>query len=305
MRYREVRLEVQSLESLRNRLFRRLVPQCLVFLLGRSRPAADASREVTQRWLLDGLDVSVGHRRGSRDPPSQKDAGRTPGSKKQANPLKRRGRLVWFFMRFRGPDGPKGQLRNYAQNTIRHYVRTGEDFARRFNCSPDRLGPRHVREYQAELFRKGKSPGTVTQRLAALRFFYVKTLRRAWNLADTPYPKRTRSLPTILSREEVAQLLHAARTPCERILPMTLYATGVRRSELTHLKINDIDSQRMVVHIRGGKGRKDRDAMLSPKLPTELRPPCRFSPHKHRPAPRPPQTRSPPHSSPLFRDASV
>ena len=55
------------------------------------------------------------------------------------------------------------QLRNYAQNTIRHYVRTVEDFARRFNCSPDRLGPRHVREYQAELSRKGKSPGTVRQ----------------------------------------------------------------------------------------------------------------------------------------------
>ena len=71
------------------------------------------------------------------------------------------------------------QLRNYAQNTIRHYVRTVEDFARRFHRSPDRLGPRHVREYQAELFRKGKSPGTVTQRLAALRFFYTKTLRRA------------------------------------------------------------------------------------------------------------------------------
>src|SRR5437762_11762405 len=74
------------------------------------------------------------------------------------------------------------QLRNYAQNTIRHYVRTVEGFARRFNCSPDRLGPRHVREYQAELFRKGKSAGTVRQRLAALRFFYVKTLRRAWSL---------------------------------------------------------------------------------------------------------------------------
>src|SRR6516165_8458548 len=155
------------------------------------------------------------------------------------------------------------QLRNYAQNTIRHYGRTVEDFARRFNCSPDRLGPRHVREYQAELFRKGKSPGTVTQRLAALRFFYVKTLRRAWSIADTPYPKKTHRLPTILSREEVAQLIDGARIPSERILLMTLYATGARRSELTHLKISDIDSQRMVVHIRGGKGRKDRDVMLS------------------------------------------
>jgi site-specific recombinase XerD len=77
------------------------------------------------------------------------------------------------------------QLRNYAQNTIRHYVRTVEDFARRFNCSPDRLGPRHVREYQAELFRKGKSPSTVTRHLAALRFFYVETLGRAWSDTKT------------------------------------------------------------------------------------------------------------------------
>ena len=114
------------------------------------------------------------------------------------------------------------QLRNYAQNTIRHYVRTVEDFARHFNCSPDRLGPRHIREYQAELFRKGKSSGTVRQRLAALRFLYVKTLRRAWSVADTPYPKKAHRLPTVLSREEVAQLIRAAdplrhRCPVRRV----------------------------------------------------------------------------------------
>jgi site-specific recombinase XerD len=164
------------------------------------------------------------------------------------------------------------QLRNYAQSTIRHYLRAVEDFARRFNCSPDRLAPRHIREYQAELFEKRKlSANSIGQHLAALRFFYIKTLRKAWNLAETPYPKKTRRLPTILSREEVAQLLHAARTPGERILLMTLYATGARNSELTHLKVSDIDSQRMVVHIRGGKGRKDRDVMLSAKLLTALR----------------------------------
>jgi integrase/recombinase XerD len=169
------------------------------------------------------------------------------------------------------------QRRSYAENTIRHYLRAVEDFSRRFNCSPDRLGPRHIREYQAELFQKYElSANSVGQHLAALRFFYIKTLRRAWSIADTSYPKKTRSLPTILSREEVAQLLHAARTPCERILLMTLYATGVRNSELTHLKISDIDSQRMVVHIRGGKGRKDRDVMLSPKLLTALRTDWRF-----------------------------
>jgi len=169
------------------------------------------------------------------------------------------------------------QRRNYSHETIRSYVHAVEDFARRFNCPPDRLGPQHIRQYQAELFQKRKlSSGTVGIRLAALRFFYTKTLRRNWSIADTPYPKRTHRLPTILSQEEVAQLIDAARTPCERILLMTLYATGVRRSELTHLKISDIDSQRMVVHIRGGKGRKDRDVMLSPKLLTALRTDWRF-----------------------------
>ena len=169
------------------------------------------------------------------------------------------------------------QRRDYAENTIRHYLRAVEDFARRFRCSPDRLGPRHIREYQAELFQKRKlSANSVGQHLAALRFFYIKTLHRAWSIADTPYPKKMRHLPTVLSREEVAQLLHAARNPSERILLMTLYGTGVRRSELTHLKISDIDSQRMVVHIRGGKGRKDRDVMLSPKLLTALRTDWRF-----------------------------
>lgn len=169
------------------------------------------------------------------------------------------------------------QRRNYSHETIRSYVHAVEDFARRFNCPPDRLGPQHIRQYQAELLQKRKlSSGTVGIRLAALRFFYTKTLRRNWSIADTPYPKRTHRLPTILSQEEVAQLIDAGRTPCERILLMTLYATGVRRSELTHLKISDIDSQRMVVHIRDGKGRKDRDVMLSPKLLTALRTDWRF-----------------------------
>src|SRR5258708_37578939 len=92
------------------------------------------------------------------------------------------------------------QRRNYAQHTTRSYIRTVEDFARHFNCSPDRLGPRHIREYQAELFEKRKlSAGSVAVRLAALRFFYCKTLKRTWSIADTPYPKGAHHLPTILS----------------------------------------------------------------------------------------------------------
>ena len=164
------------------------------------------------------------------------------------------------------------QRRNYSEETIRSYIHAVEDFSRRFNCSPDRLGPRHIREYQAELFQKRKlSSGTVVIRLAALRFFYTKTLRRAWSVADTPYPKRSHRLPAILSQEEVAQLIDAASTAFHRTLLMTLYATGARNAEVTRLKFSDVDSKRMVIHIQGGKGRQDRDVMLSPKLLEELR----------------------------------
>src|SRR5271169_4650 len=145
-------------------------------------------------------------------------------------------------MRFRGPDGPKGQ------------------------------GRQHIREYQAQLFTVQKlSPGTVTNHLCALRFFYIQTLKKPWSIADTPYPKKRHRLPTILSQEEVAQLINAAPTAFYRTVLMTLYATGVRNAELTRLKISDVDSQRMILHVQGGKGRQDRDVMLSPVLLEELR----------------------------------
>ena len=111
----------------------------------------------------------------------------------------------------------------------------------------------------------------MTQRLAALRFFYVQVLKRGWSVAETPYPKKVLHLPEILSPEEVARLIDAAEFSFHRILLMTLYATGARLAEVARLKISDIDSQRMVIHIRGGKGRKDRDVMLSPKLLDALR----------------------------------
>jgi len=161
---------------------------------------------------------------------------------------------------------------NFSQSTTRAYIRTVEDFAQYFHRPPDQLGPEHVRTYQAHLFTKRKlAANTVIQRLAALRFFFVKTLRKPWSIADTPYPKKTFHLPLILSQEEIAQLISAAETPFHRILLITAYATGLRRAELAHLKIADIDSQRMVIHVKGGKGRKDRDVMLSPKLLEELR----------------------------------
>jgi site-specific recombinase XerD len=164
------------------------------------------------------------------------------------------------------------QRRHFSENTIRCYIRAVEDFARHFHRPPDRLGLRHIREYQAELLQKRKlSPSTVACHLAALRFFYIKTLKKAWSIAETPYPKKRHRLPAILSQEEVAHLIDAAHIPFHRTLLMTLYATGLRCAELTHLKVSDVDSQRMVIRVQGGKGRQDRDVMLSPKLLDELR----------------------------------
>jgi len=162
--------------------------------------------------------------------------------------------------------------RNYAPATIKIYIQTLSHFSRYFNRPPDQLGPEHIRQYQAALFTQWKlAPNSVGQRLAALRFFYVKTLKRPWSLAETPYPKKRLRLPTILSQEEVARLIESAATPFHRILLMTLYATGIRRAELARLQVRDVDSQRMVIHIQGGKGRKDRDVMLSPVLLAALR----------------------------------
>jgi site-specific recombinase XerD len=164
------------------------------------------------------------------------------------------------------------ERRNYAQTTIHSYLRAVAEFSLHFHRPPNQLGPDHIRQYQAHLFGRRKlAPSTVTQRLAALRFFYIKTLRKPWSVAETPYPKKVQRLPIILSAEEVAQLIDSAVTAFHRILLMTLYATGVRRAELAGLKITDIDSRRMIIHIQGGKGRKDRDVMLSPKLLEALR----------------------------------
>jgi site-specific recombinase XerD len=164
------------------------------------------------------------------------------------------------------------ERRNYATSTIRAYLRAVDEFARYFNRRPDQLGPDHIRQYQAYLFREKKyHPNTVIQHLGGIRFFYIRTLKQSWSADLTPYPKKVVHLPSILSREEVNTLIEAAPTPFQRTLLMALYATGLRRAELARLKITDIDSSRSVIHVQGGKGRKDRDVMLSQNLLAALR----------------------------------
>ena len=164
------------------------------------------------------------------------------------------------------------QRHNYSAITTRNYLRVVGDFAKHFGKSPDKLGPNELRTYQAYLLTECKlTPGTVVNRVAALRFFFVKTLKRHQFREFLPYPRDRRRLPTVLSLEEVARLIDAAGTLFRRTLLMTLYATGMRRSELARLKVSDIDSQRMIIRVVEGKGGKDRDLPLSPTLLETLR----------------------------------
>jgi integrase/recombinase XerD len=164
------------------------------------------------------------------------------------------------------------QRRNYSDATIRRYLHFVEDFARYFSQSPDKLGLEHLRTYQVYLLKQRKlSVGSVVNQIAALRFFFVRTLRRPEFREFLPYPRVGKNLPGILSREEVSRLINASRNLFQPTLLMVLYGTGMRRAEVARLKLSHVDSQRMIIRVVEGKGRKDRDLPLSPALLETLR----------------------------------
>jgi site-specific recombinase XerD len=164
------------------------------------------------------------------------------------------------------------QRRNFSPTTVRSYLYAVERFARHFKCRPDRLNQTHLRSYQLHLLRTGQlQPKTVRLHVSALRFFFVKTLRRHYLLEDTPYPKAPQRLPAILSVEEMTRLIDAADGLYHRTMLMVLYSTGIRSAELLQLQVADIDSRRMLIHIRQGKGGRDRFVPLSPTLLATLR----------------------------------
>ncbi len=164
------------------------------------------------------------------------------------------------------------QRRNYSQTTVNTYLKVVEDFARHFHRPPDELGKEQIRAYQVHLFQERKlGVRTVGLHTAALRFFFCKTLKRMYPVEEVPYPRAPRRLPIILTREEAIRLIDSASNLFHRAMLITMYSTGMRRAELCRLKVEDIDSTRMLIHIRQGKGGKDRDVPLSPKVLETLR----------------------------------
>ena len=165
------------------------------------------------------------------------------------------------------------QRRNYNPDTVRGYIHAVKEFAEYFGKSPELMGAEEVRDFQLHMIREKKlALSTVALRMGALRFLYKKTLRRRdIDIDDLPLVKTPKKLPVVLSQEEVARLIEAAPNLRYRTLLMLLYATGLRRAEAVRLKISDIDTALMLIHVHQGKGSRDRDLPLTPKLLEALR----------------------------------
>ncbi len=162
-------------------------------------------------------------------------------------------------------------VRNLSPATQRSYVHAVAKFSRYFGRSPDRLGLEDVRAFQVHLIAKGISWPALNQTVCALRFFYGVTLGQAEIPERIPYAREPRTLPVVLSADEVVRFLEAVPSLKTRTALTTAYAAGLRASEAVGLKVGDIDSGRMVIRVEHGKGGKDRYVMLSPQLLRILR----------------------------------
>ena len=163
------------------------------------------------------------------------------------------------------------RLRNRSPRTIQAYVAWVAKLARFHGRSPDQVGAEDVRAFLLHLLEQKVAWNTYNQAINGLRFFYGVTLGQMSMVPKLPYGKRPKALPSVLSRDEVVQFLAAVVHPRSRLLLRLIYACGLRLSEALHLKVTDIDSRRMVVHVRQGKGQKDRLVPLSARLLEELR----------------------------------
>jgi integrase/recombinase XerD len=168
------------------------------------------------------------------------------------------------------------QLRNLSPVTACMYLKVVERFARHFHASPERLGPEQVRQWLLHLVNDRKvSASTLQVHRAALHFLYVTTLKQPWFDQTIPRPKQIRKLPCVIAASAIADMLNRTVNLKQWTIIATLYATALRVGELIRLQVGDIDSRRMVIHVRQGKGRIPRDIALSPALLERLRIYCR------------------------------
>ena len=164
------------------------------------------------------------------------------------------------------------EIRGFSPNSRKAYLYQIKALARHFGRSPDQLSPKDIQRYQLYLTRERKVAwSTYNQAVSALRFFYGVTLGRDWAIKEIPYQKGGRRLPVVLSQEEISRVFDAVTNVKHRAILMTIYAAGLRVSEAVHLRVQDIDSQRMTLRVEQGKARQDRYVMLSPKLLPVLR----------------------------------
>ena len=165
------------------------------------------------------------------------------------------------------------KIRRYSKKTRTEYVRCVANFVRHFKKSPDQMGETEIRSFMVHLVEERKvSPSVQKMHIAALKFFYSNTLKCPQVVQHLYYPRAHKPLPDVLSLQEVLNVLHSVESIKYRAIIATAYAAGMRISEACALHCRgDVDSSRMVIHIREGKGGKDRYVMLSERLLTFLR----------------------------------
>jgi len=162
-------------------------------------------------------------------------------------------------------------VRNFVEKTRNDYIRQVKTLTAFLGRSPDQAIPEDLRRFQLHQTQTGVRPPSINGSVAALRFFFTVTLDRPEMVRHLTSVREPRKIPAVLSPEEVARLLEAAPGPKYKAALSAAYAAGLRVSEVVSLKVSDIDSERMLLRIEQGKGRKDRFAMLSPQLLELLR----------------------------------
>jgi integrase/recombinase XerD len=164
------------------------------------------------------------------------------------------------------------KLRNFSPATQKSYLYAVTRLTKYYGKAPDQLDKEQIRWYLLHLTVERKlSPNTMTGQISGLRFFYNETLGWDETKLFIPPRKKSSSLPEVFSPSEVVRLIDGARGLKQRVLLMTAYSAGLRVGELVNLKIADIDAARMTLRVKQGKGGKDRYAILSHNLLTELR----------------------------------